>query len=355
MARFLRCADLKSDREMSTTPTDPSEKRPRPDWYAHTVIFAAVGALALCLGSILTIRTHSATDNAGPAQARAAAVADMKPVVPWTADATVNPDGKPAPLREGPYSLKPATGVDASGGAFITLLGNSLSDDRFYVSQHANDNSFQGGDWHPENVVAGPDGVRLDVTRTGNPAKPFALAEAQVTGTYGYGRYEVIMRPAKGSGLVSTFFIFTGPPFGDPHDEIDIEFVGRDTDIVEFNYFRKGKTGHNARIKLPFDAALEDHLYAFDWTPDGIRWYIDGKLYYQTPEGDTNLPEKPGRIYFSNWTGIPQLRQWHGDPDFGERGSAYYSCISFTPLGENSRRCADIYRPETSFPAPLNQ
>ena len=176
----------------------------------------------------------------------------------------------------------------------------------------------------------------------------------QLSGLYGYGRYEAIMRPAKGSGLATAFFTYTGPYFGQPHDEIDIEFVGKNTDIVEFNYFRNGKKGQYASIKLPFDAAEEDHLYAFDWKPEGISWYVDGKLVYQTPEGDQNLPTHPGRIYFSNWTGVPALRDWHGKPDFGDRASAYYSCISFTPLGENTRRCADVYKPGTSFPAPID-
>jgi endo-1,3-1,4-beta-glycanase ExoK len=117
-----------------------------------------------------------------------------------------------------------------------------------------------------------------------------------VLGTYGYGRYETIMRPAKGSGLVSAFFTYTGPYFGKPHDEIDIEFVGKDTSIVELNYFHKGKTGSSARIKLPFDASEQDHLYAFDWKPEGISWYVDGKLIYQTPVNDPHLPKNAGRL-----------------------------------------------------------
>ena len=202
-------------------------------------------------------------------------------------------------------------------------------------------------------MVETADGVRLDVTPTGNPASPYALAEVTLNGLYGYGRYEVVMRPAKGSGLVSAFFSYTGPYFGDPHDEIDIEFVGKDMTEVQFNYFHNGKRGHFARIRLPFDASEEDHLYAFDWKPEGISWYIDGELVYSTPKGDPRIPSTPGRIYISNWTGIPAMRQWHGKPDFGDRGSAYYSCISFTPLGENTRRCADMFTPGTQFPAPM--
>lgn len=337
---------------MPTNSTEHTGKQILMALRSRAALLAAAGFVALALAAIMLISTHKAPEGDSVRRQRASAVAAMEPLVPWSASGSVNGKGKTVPLREGPYSLKTKAAELATGKGFITLLGNGLSSDRFYISDYPNNDSFQGGDWHPENVVFDADGVRLDVTRTGDPKKPFALAEAQLTGVYGYGRYETIMRPANGSGLVSAFFTFTGPPFGDPHDEIDIEFVGTTPDVVEFNYFHNGRKGHYARIKLPFDASEEDHLYAFDWTPEGIRWYVDGKLYYRTPEGDPNIPTKPGRIYMSNWTGIPALRQWHGQPDFGDRGSAYYSCISYTPLDQNTRRCADIFQPGTQFPAP---
>ena len=337
---------------MPTGSTDRSPGRPAPSLYARAVMLGVVGAFALCLGSVLLIRTRPADVPAAPkapGKPAMARVAEMDPVVPWSPAAKVNA----VPQREGPYTLDPDAEMIESGSAFITLLGDDLRSDRFIVSDHGNEGGFQGGDWVPENVVATSDGVRLDVTPTGNPKKPYALSEVQLAGLYGYGRYEVVMRPAKGSGLVSAFFVYTGPWFGDPHDEIDIEFVGKEMTEVQLNYFHKGKKGHFANIKLPFDASEEDHLYAFDWKPEGISWYVDGELIYETPKGDPRIPNTSGRIYFSNWTGIPALRQWHGNPDFGDRGSAYYSCISFTPLGENSRRCSDVYRPGTRFPEPV--
>ena len=36
------------------------------------------------------------------------------------------------------------------------------------------------------------------------------------------------MQPGRGSGLVTALFTYTGPYAGDPHDEIDIEFLGKD-------------------------------------------------------------------------------------------------------------------------------
>lgn len=336
---------------MPTDTTDRSLKNFLQDWQPRAVVAAVVVAFALCVAIFSALRHPSEPPESPTNRAAAPRVADMAPVVPWIPNRSVNTHQKIPARREGPYTLQPDAPMLKSDGAFISILGNGLPAERFYISEHSNDDSFQGGDWVRENVVSGPDGLRLDVTATGNPKKPYGLAEVSVLGTYGYGRYETIMRPAKGSGLVSAFFTYTGPYFGNPHDEIDIEFVGKDTSIVELNYFHKGKTGNSARIKLPFDASQQDHLYAFDWKPEGISWYVDGKLIYQTPVNDPHLPKNAGRLFVSNWTGKKELQQWHGAPDFGDRGSAYYSCISYTPLGENTRRCADVFQPGTQFPA----
>lgn len=337
---------------MATDTTDRNLKNFLQDWQPGAVVAAVVLAFAICVAIFSALAPHPETPATPANRAPAPRVADMAPVIPWTPDGSVNAPKKISTHREGPYTLMPDAPLLESDGAFISVLGNGLPQERFYISQHSNDKGFQGGDWVRENVSQGPDGLRLDVTPTGDPKKPYALAEVQMLGSYGYGRYETIMRPAKGSGLVSAFFTYTGPYFGKPHDEIDIEFVGMDTSIVELNYFHKGKTGSSARIKLPFDAAEEDHLYAFDWKPEGISWYVDGKLIYQTAPNDPFVPKNAGRLVISNWTGKKELRQWHGAPDFGDRGSAYYSCISFTPLGENTRRCSDVYKPGSQFPLP---
>ncbi len=162
--------------------------------------------------------------------------------------------------------------------------------------------------------------------------------------TFGYGRYEAIMRPARGSGLVTAFFTYTGPTFGDPHDEIDIEFLGSDTTRIHFNYFRNGERGSAATFDLPFDASRTDRLYAFEWRPDGITWFVENEAIYSTVAGDGKVPVAAGKVIFSAWTGKPYMAAWHGEPDFGAKASARFACISFTPLGETGQRCSDTYK-----------
>ena len=176
MARFFRWSDLKSDREMATDTTDHNRQRPEPDWDTRTIILATVSAFVLCIAAILTFGERGAPRTQTPPATRPVIDRAVAPYVPWSPDAMVNQEVNEAPLREGPYTLRPDAPMLPSNDAFISLLGDGLTPDRFYISRHSNDNSFQGGDWNPDNVIETSDGVRLDVTPTGNPEKPYALA-----------------------------------------------------------------------------------------------------------------------------------------------------------------------------------
>lgn len=230
-------------------------------------------------------------------------------------------------------------------GGFFTRLENPLRDGVFTASNHGNAESFYGGDWRPENIEARNGGAFLEVKRESHGGLPFTAGEMQSNEAYHYGRYEVIMQPAKGSGIVTAFFTYTGPWFGDPHDEIDIEFVGTETTQIHFNYFRNGKSIKPATFDLPFDAAARPHLYAFEWRPDGITWFVDGVPYYATEPGDTAIPKAAGKVMFSAWTGKPGMQAWHGKPTFRDGAGAQFNCVSFTPLGHDTPGCAASYDP----------
>jgi hypothetical protein len=206
-------------------------------------------------------------------------------------------------------------------------------------------NSHYACRWRPENVEPTSNGVLLAVHKRPDGGAPCTAAEMQTAGHYSYGRYEVVMRPARGSGLVSAFFTYTGGYFGDPHDEIDIEFVGTDTTRVHFNYFRKGKTGADEIFDLPFDAADADRLYAFEWSPEGITWFVDGEAIYATPAGRNDLPVAAGKIHVSTWAGAERIRQWTGPPTYKSGTGAHFSCVSFVPMGATGPSCADTYAP----------
>ncbi len=244
----------------------------------------------------------------------------------------------------------PATGLQRP--AFITLFGSGTDPRVWYRSQFDNPDSFLNVDWREANISASAEGISLAIERNDEPGNPYTSAELQSQEFFGYGRYEVVMRPARGSGLVTSFFTYTGPHYDQPHDEVDIEFLGSNTRQVHFNYFRDGKVGASETFDLPFDAADTAHLYAFEWRPDGISWFVDGALFHQTEAGDALIPQTPGKIIMNLWTGKDRFQQWHGPATFAAGTKADYACVSYRPLGSRARSCSTIFLPK-SEPARL--
>jgi len=298
----------------------------------------AIGLAALSPRPDATERLEIIAENTSATPPRIAPsrnqTAQLQPeFYPWKGPETYTPV-LPAP--------QPPAVTNRQQDAFLTRMRGSTP---FRPSTHDNIVTHYGGNWREENVKETPSGTLLSILRVKGESQPFTIAEVQTPEKYGYGRYEVIMRPARGSGTVSAFFTFTGSPFGDPHDEIDIEFLGQDTTKVHFNYFRKGKRGAFEGFDLPFDAAEADRLYAFEWTPERITWFIEGQPIYMTPTGDTGIPAARGKIMMSAWVGKPYMEGWTGTPNFGQATGAHYSCVSFVPMGGTGPSCGDNYTP----------
>jgi beta-glucanase (GH16 family) len=174
---------------------------------------------------------------------------------------------------------------------------------------------------------------------------PFFGAEFQRTGNYGYGRYEAVLTATDAHGAVSSFFTHTDGYFDDPHDEIDFEFMGRNPRMVDLNYFRDGDSDA-LDIPLWFDSSERDHLYAFEWSPDSIRWFIDREMVREVKAADTKvgIPRASGRVIANIWAGSGGAAEWAGQPRF-TRASATYRCISHVPIGKAGPQCSDSFTP----------
>ncbi|MGN0352646.1 MAG: glycoside hydrolase family 16 protein [Roseburia sp.] len=158
----------------------------------------------------------------------------------------------------------------------------------------------------------------------------YAGAEYATRSTYGYGSYRVSMRPIKNDGVVSSFFLYTGPSNGTVWDEIDIEFLGKDTTIVQFNFFTNGVSSGGYLYSLGFDAAKGLHEYGFDWSKDAISWYVDGKKVYTVTAEEEKLPSTPGKIMMNVWNGKSSLtKDWLKEYDGTVPLSAKYDYISY--------------------------
>ncbi len=176
--------------------------------------------------------------------------------------------------------------------------------------------------------------------------KPYLGAEVQRDDNYHFGRYEVYMKAGRGEGIVSSFFTYTGAYFDNPHDEIDFEFLGRDTRRVWINTFAAGQKMPGEWIDLGFDAAAEPHLYRFDWRENSITWYVDGQEIYAINSDTHTIPKTPGKIFMNIWAGNPGQVAWLGTVHEGTTSSAEYLCVSYRPFVDLGLNCTDYIAPD---------
>lgn len=110
-----------------------------------------------------------------------------------------------------------------------------------------------------------------------------------------YGYYATRMKAADCSGVVSSFFTYTNRPVW---DEIDIEFLGKDMTIVQFNYYTNGVGEHEYVHNLGFDASKDFHEYGFEWLEDRINWYVDGVHVHTSTE---DIPSHSQQLMMNLW------------------------------------------------------
>lgn len=187
-----------------------------------------------------------------------------------------------------------------------------------------NGNPFDCG-WYSENAVIRDNVLNLTIDRDKTGKYNYSAAEYRTKDFYGYGYYETAMQAIKNDGVVSSFFTYTGPSDNNPWDEIDIEVLGKDTTKVQFNYYTNGVGNHEYMYDLGFDASQGFHTYGFDWQPDHITWYVDGKAVYTAYE---NIPSTPGKIMMNVWPGIgvdDWLKPYNGNTPL----TAKYQWVTF--------------------------
>ena len=160
--------------------------------------------------------------------------------------------------------------------------------------------------WHKSNTSLDGGKLTLTIDKDKNDKGMYSGAEYRTNKFYHYGYYETSMQAIKNDGVVSSFFTYTGPSdkindVENPWDEIDIEILGKDTTKVQFNYYTNSKGQHEYMYDLGFDASEGYHTYGFDWQPDHIDWYVDGKKVYSANQ---NIPSTPGKIMMNTWPGV---------------------------------------------------
>lgn len=213
--------------------------------------------------------------------------------------------------------------------------------------------------WDPENITFNESSnglMKMKISANTNqnhkrddgygPVFEYNGAELRTTGTYGYGYYEVRMKPCKASGTNSSFFLYTRDDGNNIEwNEVDIEFITKDMgdgrglrSIPQFNFFiDNAGEGHEFLYKdLEFDASTAFHVYGIEYAADHISWYVDGtKVYTATgcEEGDHNhaqgsLPRHNMQIMVNFWPGTG-VDDWLGHFNYSAPLYAEYDYIKF--------------------------
>jgi beta-glucanase (GH16 family) len=150
-----------------------------------------------------------------------------------------------------------------------------------------------------------------------------------------YGRFEIRGRLPGGKGLWPAYWLYPQDrdwpmeylmaeavangkermiPEARPwYSEIDImEFLGHEPNIVygtlHYYTFDGQKKTSSVTWKGDCDYSKDFHLYALEWEPDALRWFLDGKLIHTTTNG---VPHTPHYLILNTAVG----GQWPGNPD----------------------------------------
>lgn len=235
------------------------------------------------------------------------------------------------PARQGPirwssrnddaFTEQPALVADLAG-----MLGSAwrLRDDTF----PSNLALFRPGNFIP--AVDGP--ARLTLRREATGVRELTSAAVATTDSYRYGRVVAVLRPARGSGLITGLFLHRNTP----RQEIDIEFLGdQPTKLMTNVFYNPGDDGTRLEygyqgtpvvLDLGFDATAGLHEYEIEWLADLIRWKVDGRIVHERHEwGPTPIPDLPMELNVNLWhsrsrrlAGLLDVRVLPASADVGE-------------------------------------
>ncbi|HOX55509.1 MAG TPA: glycoside hydrolase family 16 protein [Candidatus Paceibacterota bacterium] len=150
-----------------------------------------------------------------------------------------------------------------------------------------------------------------------------------------YGRFEIRARLPGGKGLWPAHWLYPQnrdwpmerlmaeavangnerliPEARPWYSEIDImEFLGHEPNIVygtlHYHTFEGQKKTSSVTWKADTDFSKYFHVYALEWQPDMLRWFLDGRLIHTTTNG---IPHTPHYLILNTAVG----GQWPGNPD----------------------------------------
>ncbi len=144
--------------------------------------------------------------------------------------------------------------------------------------------------------------------------KEYKGAELRTREGYIYGRFEVSYKPPRGSGMLASFFTYHDFTTSSKEwNEIDFEVLGRYDHDVQVTSIGPGQKFRNSHQYVPFNTHEDFHVYAFEWTPAYIAWFIDGVEVYRQDQEHIQQFVFPQKIMMNIWN--PEWKPWAGEFD----------------------------------------
>lgn len=145
----------------------------------------------------------------------------------------------------------------------------------------------------------------------GAQAKPWKGAELITREKYKYGAFEARVRSAKGSGMVTAFFLWKdGSELpGSQWQEQDFEMFGKNG-LYQTQLMTPGNPRTENAVIHPLSAPSTDHYFTYrmEWTPTYLAFYVDGHLVRRETDRVTYAKmfeplSEPTQLRMSLWAG----------------------------------------------------
>jgi len=254
-------------------------------------------------------------------------------------DGVVVPEPASVIGAPGERVVVPAKADPMQADAIYADAAKGFSTYDWTVSSYLPTGNVQHVAWSKSHVALGDTHLSLMITAPQVRGQRFGSGEIQTLEALGYGSYEGVLRPAAGSGLLSSFYARSeGDGFGGPN-EFGFAFQGKDPSIAHIRLVVDGNVLVQDRVDLGFDASEAFEIYTMTWTPTSLSWLIGGQEVYRIDRTLAALPDKPGKIFANIWTGTPSQVQWIGRPRFSSGASLDIACVAYRPIDETSRGC----------------
>ncbi|KAJ2309588.1 putative glycosidase CRH2 [Coemansia sp. RSA 2705] len=190
-------------------------------------------------------------------------------------------------------------------------------------SGNPNTNAFVSV-FEPDNTKIEDGKLVLDMTYDSAQKKGFG-ATVHASHTIQYGTVTARIKTAAIAKGVVSAFIIRSDQVG---DEIDFEWVGKEPNTVETNFFYHDilNYSNSKYFDIGGDSSADYHDYTIVWDPDFISWAVDGKTLRTLKREDTynksakeyRFPAAEGRVGLSIWdggnSGAEGTEEWAGTP-----------------------------------------